>query len=414
MKGEFLVRKLVIRSLRMHRVQSVSIAVSVALSVMILVTFGLVYGGVMQGVEKSEAQGGADVMAVPEDSLQYIDDTELLYTGAPAPIYMDQGIVDKIAESSGAAKVSAQFYSQTLNQACCSSTGEKRLIGIDTSTDFVVTSLAGESAVQQLDEHNIIVGSDVDGVYNGTFKMYDVTYNVIATMDKTGTEFDSSIVVDIDLARSLSRNTTGYEHYWEKYGDPSTLVSCVMVDVEGTAQDDGYDQALSSVKAAINLSGEATPLVRSDIVDKSQAQLKSVFTLLAIAAGIMLAVTLLQLFARFYSSVWDRKAELSLYRAVGASKGDLKRLVLGELGALVLSGLVVGAVLGFTAQAALLGVMQDGLSFPYVALDAGGCAFLVLAVVVVFVVVSAVSAAWPLKQIGRIDPSAAMQQGDID
>ena len=397
-------------SLKMHKVQSVSIAVSVALSVMILVTFGLVYGGVMQGVQKSEEQGGADVMAVPKDALQYIGDTELLYTGAPAAVYMPAEVVDEIGGAEGVVRVSPQFFGQTLNSGCCSTTGETRLIGIDTTTDFVVSGLAGADQVAALGDHDVIVGSAVGGVFNNTIKIYNEEYQVVGTMAETGTEFDSSIVADIDVVRSISRGMEGYEHYWEKHGDPNGLVSCVMLDLD----DDNFDAALTAANAKINLSGVASPLVRSQIVDKSRAQLKSVFLLLLVAACLMAVVALLQLFARFFSSVWDRKSELALYRAIGASKSDLRKLIAGEMGVLVGCGVVVGIILGFAAQTALLGVLRDGLSFPYVALGPAQSFALELAVVVVFVLVSALSIIWPLRQIGRLDPSTAMQQGDID
>ena len=400
-------------SLRMHKVQSVSIAVSVMLSVMILVTFGLVYGGVMQGVDTSEKRGGADVMAIPSDSLQYVEDTELLYTGAPAPIYMDAAVVDKVSEATGVEHVTAQFYSQTLSQACCSATDATRVIGIDTQTDFVVRSLLDEDVVSSLDEHSIILGSRVSGVYDGVFKILGEGYNVIGTMAETGTEFDASIVMDIDLAREMSRQIEGYDHYWEKYGDPANLVSCVMVDLADTDDEAEADAALTSVNAKINLAG-ATPLVRSEVVDKSQDQLKSVFLLLAVAAGLMMVVTLLQLFARFYSSVWDRRSELALYRAIGASRSDLKKLIFGEMGVLVGGGLVVGIILGFVAQGALLGVLQDGLSFPFLALSPLNSVLLIVGIIAVFAIICFISIATPLGQIGRLDPSTTMQQGDID
>ena len=403
-------KQLVLHSLKMHKVQSVSIAVSVALSVMILVTFGLVYGGVMQGVEKSEKQGGADVMAIPSDALQYIGDTELLYTGAPATVYMSADIADVIASVDGAERVSPQFFGQTLNKGCCSTTGETRLIGIDKDTDFVVSGLVGEDAVTALDEDSVIVGAGVGGVFNDELTIYDKKYHVVGVMDGTGTEFDASIVATIDVVRDISREMEGFEHFWEKHGDPSGLISCVMIDVA----DDNTGEALTRVKGKINLAGGASPLVRSDIVDKSRAQLQSVFLLLLVAAIIMVVVTLLQLFARFYSTVWDRKSELALYRAIGASKADLKKLIVGEMGVLVGVGLVVGVILGVLAQAVLLGVLQDGLSFPYVALGAGPIVGLVIGVIAVFAIVSIISIVWPLSQIGRLDPSMAMQQGDID
>lgn len=409
-KGYSSVKQLIAHGLKMHKVQSASIAVSVALSVMLLVTFGLLYGGVQQGIEVSKSQGGADVMAIPTDALSYIDDTELLYTGAPAPVYMDDAIVGELAAVEGVSQISAQFYGQTLNSGCCSTTGETRLIGIDTQTDFVVRALAGAAAVEALGEHKVIIGSKVAGVYDNELTIYNEKYTVVATMAETGTGFDASIIGDIDLVRNLSRSLEGYEHYWERHGDPANLVSCVMIDLaEG---DDGT--ALTAVQARINLSGTASPLVRSEIVDKSSGQLQSVFFLLVVAAALMAVITLLQLFARFYSSVWDRKGELALYRAVGASKANLRKLILGEMGALVACGVVMGTVLGLAAQSVLLGVMQNGLAFPYLPLGLGASVGLIAVVVIAFALVSLVSTIVPLRQIGHLDPSAAMQQGDID
>ncbi len=403
-------KRLIFHSISMHKVQSASIIVSVALSVMILVTFGLIYGGVQEGIAVSEEQGGADVMAVPSDSLQYIDDTELLYTGAPAPIYMTSDITDELASVEGVVQVSPQFYGQTLDSGCCSSNGETRLIGIDPETDFVVRGLVEDGAVEALGESSVIVGATVGGISDGYITIYGNDYEVVGVMVETGTGFDQSIIGDIDVVRNLSRNLEGYEHYWESNGDPSGLVSCVMIDIDDA--DDGT--ALTAVQARINLSGIASPLVRSEIADKAAAQLESVFLLLVLAAVIMAVVTLLQLFARFFSSVWDRKSELALYRAIGASKKNLRSLIIGEIGLLVGIGLIAGIALGFFAQLGLLGIMQDGLSFPYVSLSPGLMLALVLAIIVIFALVSLISITVPLRQIGRLDPSFAMQQGDID
>lgn len=393
----------------MHKVQTASIIASIAASVMIMVTFGLVWGGVQQGIDVSKARGGADVMAIPSSSVDYLDETELLYTGAPAPLYMDAGITERIASVDGVVAVSPQFYGQTLDSGCCSTTGETRLIGIDPDTDFVVRGLTDDAAVASLGQNEVIVGSAVGGVRDNSLTIRGEKYTVAATMAETGTGFDSSIVADIDLVRDISRNLEGYDHYWQKYGDPENLVSCVTV-----ALDESSSAALASVKARISLSGDATPIVRSEVADKSIEQLQSVFFLLIIATAIMGVVVLLQLFARFYSSVWDRRSELALYRAVGASKRDLRMLILGEMEALVGAGFIIGTVLGFAAQAALLGVMQEGLAFPYMAPGALQSALTVIVIAIALEAVSLISIIVPLRQIERLDPSMAMQQGDID
>ncbi len=404
-------KQLILHSIKMHKVQSLSITVSVALSVMILVTFGLVYGGVQEGIQKSERQSGADIMAIPINATRYVEDTELLYTGAPAPVYMGKEIVDELASIEGVEAASPQFYGQTLNLGCCSSGGDIRIIGIDVGTDFVVSGLSSDDAVDQLTgDHKAIVGSRISGVSDGYVRIYGEEYEVVGTLEETGTGFDQSIILDIDLLRTLSVDLEGYEHFWEDNGDPEDLVSCVMIKI--TDDDDGT--VFNKVRGRINLSGVASPIAQAETVEKSSAQLESVFFLLLIAAILMAIVTLLQLYARFYSSVWDRKSELALYRAVGASKSDLRKLIIGEVGSLVGVGIVVGAVLGFIAQSGLLGIMQSGLAFPYSPLDPLPTVALVAGVVLVFAIVSLISIFVPLRQIGHLDPSSAMQQGDID
>ena len=87
---------------------------------------------------------------------------------------------------------------------------------------------------------------------------------------------------------------------------------------------------------------------------------------------------------------------------------------MGEVEALVGVGFAIGTVLGFAAQAALLSVMQEGLAFPYMAPDVLPSILIVVIIAVALEVVSLISIAVPLKQIERLDPSMAMQQGDID
>ncbi len=80
----------------------------------------------------------------------------------------------------------------------------------------------------------------------------------------------------------------------------------------------------------------------------------------------------------------------------------------------VMAGLVVGFALGVILYQAILGLLQDSIAFPFIGMDAGAVALLVAAIAALFAIISALSVAWPLYQIGKLDPSLAMQQGDID
>ena len=130
--------KLIWNSISKRAFQSFSLLLSVTVSVAVLFTLLAVYQGVSDGLETSGQRLGADMMLVPEDAVYLMADTDLLLTGAPAPLYLDQSVVDKAQEIDGVSRVTVQFYGQTLSEPCCSTGTEARLVGFDPESDWIV------------------------------------------------------------------------------------------------------------------------------------------------------------------------------------------------------------------------------------------------------------------------------------
>ena len=112
--------------------------------------------------------------------------------------------------------------------------------------------------------------------------------------------------------------------------------------------------------------------------------------------------------------MWERKSELALYRAMGASKGQLRALIGGEVAAIVGAGLVSGLACGAGLYVVLMDLLQDGSAFPFISPDPGETGALAAVLAAAFALLALAAIAAPLAQIGRLDPSLAMQQGDID
>lgn len=316
--------------------------------------------------------------------------------------------MDTIRSFDGVERATPQFFSQTLSASCCSATDETRLIGVDFQDDFIVTPLLPAGLSEQLAEDQVIVGSQVNGISDGKLYIYGKPYEVVATMAGSGGDLDHSIIMDMDAARKISAETDGLGSTWDTYGEPDGLISAIMVD----ATDD--PEAYEKLKIKLNLTDGISYIENSETAEQAQDQLRSVFVLLAGAAIVMIVITLLQLFARFYSCVWERKSELALYRAIGASRSDIRRLIGGEIAIVVSVGVVAGLFLGFLLYSVLLGVLLDSMAFPYIGLSIPLILGLVAAVILLFALISVLSILWPLRQVGRLDPSLAMQQGDID
>ncbi|MEE8721579.1 MAG: ABC transporter permease [Eggerthellaceae bacterium] len=400
-------RTLIFHSLRMRKVQTFSIMLTVALSVMILFALGIVYGGVQKGIEVSGERGGADIVVVPDDAASEVSNASLLFTGAPASIYFDAADADRFASIPGVERVTEQFYSQSLNLPCCSTGGETRIIGVDFSTDWTVQPFTSYDLSNGLAEDEVVVGSGATGDVGSQISLLGKTFTVVARLDPSGSDLDNSLLMNIDVAREISSENSGLSYLWQKYGDAGSLVSAVLVDTA-----DGADT--NRVITAIENQGGVTAVERSSVVESSQDQLRCVFAILLGAAVAMLVVTLVQLFARFYSCVWERKSELALYRAVGATKRQLRQLIIGEMTVITGVGVGVGLIAGGALSAGLFDLLESGSAFPFVSLSPLAVAGLACAVIVVFAVIGLVAIIMPLSQLSRLDPSLAMQQGDID
>lgn len=398
--------KLIFQSIDKRRIQSVSIILAVVISSAVIFALFLSYSGVSDGIEKSRTRMGADLIVIPAEAELSADDGELLFTGAPMTVYMSKGVEKAVSEIKGVEKTTVQFYGQTLNSACCSTGAEQRIIGYDAASDWVIDPWAESSIDGALKADEMVIGCNVGGFESGEGSLLGHKMKVAAVLEATGTSLDSSILINIDTARKFSEETDGYEHFWDKYGKPGSLISAVLVKTE--------EGKKNSVKNLIEMKGNYKCIVSGDVLSEVQEQMKIIFMIMLSACILMCFAAVFQLFARFYSMAWDRKAELGLYRALGASERDLKKIIYGEAGILMGTGTAVGIGLGALLYRLLISLMMKGSAFPFIEPPAAAVICGILIIAGAAAVISWIAVIVPLRQIGKIDPSLAMQKTDID
>jgi putative ABC transport system permease protein len=94
-------------------------------------------------------------------------------------------------------------------------------------------------------------------------------------------------------------------------------------------------------------------------IDDSLASQRLTMTLLAVFAALALTLASIGLYGVMALIVTQRTRELGIRFALGASRGDVLRLVLGQGAALVGLGLAVGLVGALMASRALTSVLYD-------------------------------------------------------
>lgn len=399
--------RLILRNLRQRKVQVAAIALSIAMCVMAFVALFMLYGGLSRGIELSEERSGAQLLIIPESAEMLLEESDFLFTGAPVGAYIPASLVDDVTDIEGVDRVTAQFYGQTISDSCCTTAGATRIIGFDPATDWVVLPYCTEDVSGGLAENEVIVGCSNTDFEDGFGMLLGNEVVVASRLEPTGTYLDNAVLMNIDAVRKMSADMDQFDHYWDKYGQPADIVSAILVETA-----DGEQEAVAG-KIKRKVEGDFTVVVRSEVIAKAQETLSLSFTVMLVCALVLALASLLQLAGRFYSLVWERKSELALYRAMGARVRDLRFVIGGEALAIVLAGWLAGSVCGMGAYAALLGFLQDSLSFPFQALEWYVAVLGLLAIAALFLVMTALAVVAPLRQVARIDPASAMQQMDI-
>ena len=139
----------------------------------------------------------------------------------------------------------------------------------------------------------------------------------------------------------------------------------------------------------------------SDLVARSVGSRRFVMVLLELFGGVALLLTAIGIYSVLSSNVSERTREIGVRCALGATRADVARLVLGSGMTTVLTGVVAGCVLALALtrflQASLFGVSPDDpITFAIVTLT--------------LLTVALVAQALPVARAMRVDPTAAMRQ----
>ena len=202
---------------------------------------------------------------------------------------------------------------------------------------------------------------------------------------------------------------------------PSALPALLGVDgvVDGirVVGADGISADTLAARVRRAVGPDVQTITGAEVTRESQRrvgdQLDTYARFLVVFALIALLVGSFVIFNAYAIVVAQRRHELALLRAIGATRRQVLRSVLGEALATGAAGSVVGLGLGCAAAAglrALLGAM--GLGLPNGALVVTGTTVGVCMVLGTLVAVA--SAALPARAAGRVPPVSAMRAAAID
>ena len=346
---------------------------------------------------------GADIIIVPYHGYEPIVAKGALLTGEPVSGYwMRFDTMDEVAGVEGVERVSPQLYlqSQTGNPFC--SAEELYVVAFDPETDFTIQPWLKERLNHPLGLWEAIGGDYITAPPNTTVTLDGYELNLVGKLHPTGIWLDQTIFFSLETAKAMTREL--------EIGSvipsdlPDNAISAIIVKVEP-----GY--SIETLAINTMLAAPASWAIRSTqlmrlLAAQRAGLLTTIFRTLGIVWGLAVGLTGLV----FSLMVTQRRREIGMLRAVGASRNFIFRLFLTESIMLAVVGAGIGVSMGAIIIHTIKSWLMSTLGIEFLMPSLSGLSALMAIILGVALVVAMPALIYPAIRASRIDPAEAMRE----
>jgi putative ABC transport system permease protein len=311
--------------------------------------------------------------------------------------------VRKVAAVRGVAAASPQLYLESLANASCCSSSSMFVVAFDPATDFTLKPWLEKRMGGDLGPYQAVGGAYVfEPPGQGGLKLYGSLLKLRANLGATGTNLDRSLFVTFETARQVAQLSRSKAQ--RPLVIPNDGVSSVLVKVARGA--DPESVALTIAATVPGVAAVASPSMFATYRAQMSGLLRGITIVLALVVAMALAVTALV----FSMAAHDRRRQVGVLRALGATRGDVLLSFLCEALILALAGAAVGVALGALCVYAFRALLVSSLGFPFLFPPWGTLVGLVVAGLAAAVVVVSMAALLPVWRISRQEPADSMRE----
>ncbi len=361
----------------------------------------LVISGAQNSLNVGIQRLGADILVVPEGAQTQVETALLM--GKPTNVWMPDSKVAEIAAIPGVEAVSPQIYLQSLYGAACCSVSEMFLVVYDPATDFTIKPWLEKELGRPLNTGEVIGGSYIFVPTGQTsIKLYGYNTDLVGNLEATGTGIDQTLFMSTATAEAMAKSslTTAVQPLLI----PSGQISEVMVKIVPGA--DRHKVALDILSGVLGV----VPLESPNMFGQFRHQMTGLlwgFVAIMVVFWILSAVLIGLVFSMAAN---ERRREIAVLRALGATRFYVFRSILAEAVILAFSGAVIGVTLATFVIYLFRTYITSSLGMPFlfpgwgsfIGMVAAGTAFILLTVVL--------AALWPAYRVSRMEPAIAARE----
>jgi putative ABC transport system permease protein len=361
--------------------------------------------GVNNSLSKGLSKFGADLLVVPKGSM--ISMKSALLTGEPSLFYMEGGIMDKIASIKGVKSVSPQLFLTSVDGNCCVM-GNAFIIGFNPKTDFTVLPWLEEKKERPFQMDDVIVGAANSYNVGDTVFFYGQNLTVYGKLGRTGVGlYDNAIFMNIERAYAMAEQS----HKTPNVAPLKLVrgqVSAVLVQTE-------VGSKVPFISFTISKDPDVKVITAGNIITSVRQNLVTLFGSALVLSFVLILANALMISAIFSTIVNERKRELGILRAIGASKTSIFKLIVSEAAMLTSMGGALGVFFGIVImrvyQRTIIFHLKE-LNMPYLWPPASSVIMLASMAIVAAVLVGVAGAFYPALQGSRLQPYDAIRAGE--
>ena len=377
----------------------------VALCALVVAAFALfatlLLRGAATSLELAADRLGADIVVVPEGAETKMEGALLM--GVPVQFWMPKENVEKLAKVPGVEAVSPQIYLATLKDASCCSASEMFMIAYDPQTDFTIRPWLEQQRHAELGLGEVIGGDYIsategeDGIL-----VYGDLVTLKGNLEPTGTGLDQSLFFTLDTAHEMARIS---ETQAEKpLTIPPDQVSAVLLKTKP-----GTDTEQLAVDIYRTVPG-VYPIQSANLFQSSRTQLNGLLNTVVIVMALIWPLAIVLIGMVYLMAANERRRELGVLRALGATRRFVAESLLAEAGILAFCGASVGAFLAVLAIYLFRRFIIISLGVPFLLPSPGSLALQIGIGLLVAMLSVFLAALLPAIKISRQDPAIAMRE----
>jgi len=377
----------------------------VAICAFLVAGFAIAIMLILRGTENSlrlaNDRLGADIIVVPVGTTTKVETALLM--GNPTEVWMPESNLATIAAVPGVAAASPQLYLSTLNNAACCSVASMFLVAYDPTTDFTIEPWLNKTIGRGLKLGEVVGGTHVfvpEGEQN--IKIYGYFVTLKANIEPTGTGLDQSMFLTLETARDIARLST--ELAEKPLIIPEKSISAVLLRLEP-----GTDPMTVSAEIIRRVPG-VTPITSPNMFQAYRQQMTGLLASILLVLGITLVLSGLLIALVFSMAANERRRELGVLRAMGATRNFVLRSLLLEASILALEGGLAG--ISFTILVFFLfrNLIMRSFGFPFLLPNPGLLLIEITVGLVLALACVTIAAMIPAYRISHMEPALAMRE----